>query len=258
MEARCLCVVVILVLTFSSVFGYAEVYVNEDFEQFTEGDDIGEESDLWEMTEPQDGPVGAGVASSKQAHSGRMSALFDDARCMGFPFAPLGLPDSYVVSTWFYHDSTQSPPPDGIVTMIPDAYPGGGGSWIGIGTRTQAVEVENYAYRDKTATGIYEDTGIPRRTEWVQFVFIVQPDATEFYVDGKKVYTAQINSARFNGYQMSRTPPWGAQTGEIFIDDVVLADTLGEIPAAQAVSAVDKLTVTWGEVKRYSERAVEP
>lgn len=250
MKARCFYAAV-LVLTLSSVSGYAKVYVNEDFEQFSDGDDIAEESDFWEMTEPQDNPVGAGIASSKQALSGKMSALFDDARCMGFPFADLELPDSYVVSTWFYHDSTQDPPPDAIVTMIPDAYPGGGGNWMGMGTRTEAVELENYAYRDKTGTSIYEDTGIPRRTEWVQFVFVVGPDATDFYVDGKKVYTAKIDPARFNGYQMSRTPPWGTQTGEVFIDDVVIADTLEEVPLPHAVAGTGKLTTTWGEVKQY-------
>ena len=239
-----------LILALSSTFGYSEIYVNEDFEQFADGDEIAEESDFWEMTEPQDNPVGAGIASSKQAHSGKISAMFDDARCMGFPFADLGLPDSYVVSTWFYHDSTQSPPPDAIVTMIPDAYPGGGGTWMGMGTRIEAVEKKNYAYRDKTGTGIYEDTGIPRRTEWVQFVFVVGPESTDFYVDGEKVYTAQIDPARFNGYQMSRTPPWGAQTGEVFIDDVVIADTIDEVPSTQAVSVVGKLTVTWGRLKR--------
>jgi len=236
-------------LTLTSVAGYAEVYVNEDFEQFAEGDDIGEVSDFWEMTEPQDGPVGAGIASTKQANSGNVSALFDDARCMGFPFAELNLPENYVVSTWFYHDSTQSPPPDAIVTMIPDAYPGGGGAWMGIGTRIEALEPDNYAYRDKTGTGIYEDTKIPRRTDWVQFVFVVQPDVTDFYVDGKKVYTAEIDPARFNGYQMSRTPPWGQQTGEIFIDDVVIADTMDEVPLAKAVEAAGKLTIAWGTIK---------
>ncbi len=34
---------VFLTLTLTSVIGYAEVYVNEDFEQFAEGDDIGVE-----------------------------------------------------------------------------------------------------------------------------------------------------------------------------------------------------------------------
>jgi hypothetical protein len=68
--------------------------------------------------------------------------------------------------------------------------------------------------------------------------------------DGKKVYTAQIDPARFNGYQMSRTPPWGAQTGEVFIDDVVIADTIDEVPSTQAVSVAGKLTVTWGRLKR--------
>lgn len=240
----------ILVLALSSTFGYAKIYVNEDFEQFAEGDDIAEVSDFWEMTEPNDNPVGAGIASSKQALSGKMSAMFDDERNMGFPFADLNLPDSYVVSTWFYHDSTQSPPPDALVIMIPDAYPGGGGNWMGIGTRIQAVELKNYAYRDKTGTGIYEDTGIPRRTEWVQFVFMVGPAATDFYVDGEKVYTAKIDPARFNGYQTSRTPSWGTQTGEVLIDNVVIADTLEEVPTI-AVPAIGKLTTTWGELKRF-------
>jgi hypothetical protein len=241
---------IILILALSSAPGYAEIYVNEDFEQFADGDDIGKNSDFWEMTEPDDSPVGPGVASSKQAHSGKISALFDDGQCMGFPFANLNLPDNYVVSTWFYHDSTQSPPPDAIVTMIPDTYPGGGNFWMGIGTRIEALERENYTYRDKTATGIYEDTGIPRRTEWVQFVFIVQPDAMEFYVDGKKVYTAKIDTSRFTGYQLSRTPVWGKQTGEVFIDDVVIADTIDEIPLVQAVIANSKLAATWGGLKQ--------
>jgi len=250
MRVRYLLSVVMLLLVFAHTPAHAEVYFSEDFEAYDDGVDIGEESDVWEMTEPNDNPIGAGIASSNQALSGQKSALFDDARCMGFPFAVLGLPESYVVSTWFYHDPDQDPPPDAIVTMIPDAYPGGGGSWLGIGTRNQAVVPENYTFRDKTGTGIYEDTGIPRRAEWVQFVFVVNSDATNLYVDGKEIYTANIASSRYNGYQMSRTPPWGAQNGEVFIDDVMIADTMEEIAAAQSVSAAGKLISTWGGLKR--------
>ena len=241
---------VVLLLVFSYNPAHAEIYFSEDFEAYDDGVDIGEESDLWEMTEPNDNPVGAGIASSKQAFSGQKSALFDNARCMGFPFADLGLPESYVVSTWFYHDPNQDPPPDAIVTMIPDAYPGGGGSWFGVGTRIEAVDTDNYTYRDKTGTGIYEDTGIARRAEWVQFVFMVNVDSTDLYVDGKEIYTANIASSRYNGYEMSRTPPWGAQTGDVFIDDVMVADTMEEVKAEQSVSAAGKLVSTWGDLKR--------
>lgn len=248
MKIKCF-FIAIMILTLSSTFGFAKIYVNEGFEQFAEGVDIGQKSDFWEMTEPADNPVGAGIASSKQAHTGKISALFDKGQCMGFPFANLKLPGNYIVSTWFYHDSKQTPPPDAIVILIPDAYPGGGNFWIGMGTRTQAVVLQDYAYRDKTGTGIYEDTKVPRRTEWVQFVFAISPNATDLYVDGKKVYTAKIAATRYNGYEMSRTPAWGAQTGEVFIDDVIVADKMEEVP--QADLEADKLAATWGKIKLY-------
>ena len=119
-----------------------------------------------------------------------------------------------------------------------------------MGTRTEAVNPDNYSYRDKTGTGLYEDSGILRRQDWVQIIFDVGPDSTDFYLDGEKIYTANILSSRYTGYQISRTPAWGAQKDEVFYDDIILADTMEEIAAAQAVSAMGKLTCTWGAIKK--------
>jgi len=229
---------------------HAEIYFSDDFESYEDGQEIANEANAWEVTEPQDNPVGGGIASTKQAHSGNTSAMFDAAQNMGFPFAPLTLPDSYAMSTWFYHDPNQDPQPDAVVILIPDTYPEGGNSWIGMGTRIQAVNLANYSYRDKLGSGLYEDSGIPRRQDWVNIVFDVGPDSTGLYLDGKEIYTATIASSRYSGCQMSRTPSWGVQTGEVFIDDVILAGTMEEIIAAQAVSSADKLAGAWGAIKK--------
>lgn len=133
---------VFAILSLAITTCYAVIYVNEDFENYANGDDIIKKEDLWVLTEPQDNPVGGGIASSKQAHSGKISAIFDQAQCMGFPYAELQLPDTYVISTWFYHDSKQMPPPDAFVIIIPDTFPGGGNTWMGLGTRIQAIVLE--------------------------------------------------------------------------------------------------------------------
>jgi len=140
--------------------GFAKIYFSEDFESYKEGDEIVDVSDVWIIGESRLNPPG-GVASKKQAHGGRMSAIFDRQSVMGVTLDELDLPDNYVAAVWFYHDSKQNPQPDCVIIMgegkpASNPWPLGTGKWLGIGTRSLALNQKNYTYRDKTGTGKYE------------------------------------------------------------------------------------------------------
>jgi len=225
--------------------GLANTYFSEDFESYKAGDDITEKSDLWEMTE--ENPISGGIASTEQSLSGSVSALFEGMHNMGFSFQELDLPETYVVSCWFFHDAEQSPPPEAVVTLA-DVFPVTG-NWFGVGTKSEAVKEEDYTYRDKKGTGTYEDTGIPRRTDWVNFVFLVEPGETKLLIDEKEIYKAEVGSEYFVGFLLSRG--WAGAGGSVFLDDVCIADTVEEIPKWAAVKTLNKLSVTWGTLKRF-------
>lgn len=259
-DRGCFLLVFLLSLTLGVLVspGSAAIYFAEDFESYKEGDEIVDVSD-WIFAE---NATAGGMASKKQALSGEMSAVFDRISVMGVTLGELNLPGNYVVSVWFYHDSKQDPQPDCVAIMgTGDGWPGGqepaGGtaSWLGIGTRSQALNQDNYAYRDKTGTGLYEDTGVARVTGWVNFIFVVEEERTTCIVEGNDAYENE-NGANFyanSGFEISRDPSWGehAEKGEVFVDDVVFADTVDEALKyfKIAVEPSEKLASTWGNMK---------
>lgn len=228
--------------------GFAKIYFSENFESYKDGDDLVKKVDFWVMTDLDSNPIGGGIASTKQSlPNGHVSALFEEKRSMGFSFEKLKLPKTYVVSCWFYHDAKQSPPPQAIVNMAESLT--SSGTWLGVGTMPEAVEPQNYTYRDKKGTKIYEDTGIPRRTDWVNFVYMVEQGKTKLLIDGKEVYEAKFGSEYFGMFRLTREYVSG---GIVFLDDIYIADTVDEIPKGTAVKPLGKLSVTWGMLKSSS------
>ncbi|MFC1717536.1 hypothetical protein ACFL6S_28000 [Candidatus Poribacteria bacterium] len=225
--------------------GYAEIYFLEDFESFSNGDDIAEKSDPWEVL---DDAGASGIASTEVSHTGQVSCVLDGKSCIGYNLAlnQPDLPDSYVASVWYYHDAGQSPPPDAnfifgdVVPVWHDA--------ILAGTRSVAPDPKNYTYRDKKGTGAVEDTDVPRKTGWIHLAFVIGQGETELYIDGQQIYESEFGSETYTVLCCERV--WDVATGAVYYDNFVLADTMEETIAILAVEPVNKLTTTWGQTKR--------
>jgi hypothetical protein len=224
-------------------FAPAKVYLFEDFESFSDGDDIAEKSDVWEVME--NAPAG-GIASSEVAHTGQISCVLDGHTCLGYNLAlNEELPDSYVASVWYYHDADQDPAPDAnfvfgdVVPVWNDA--------ILVGTRSTAAKSENYTYRDKKGTGAVENTKVPRKTDWVHLALVIEAGQTELYIDGDKIYTSNFGSESYTVFCFERV--WDVMEGAVYYDNFVLADTMEESLAVIAVRPMGKLPATWGSLK---------
>lgn len=225
-------------------FGYAEVYFFEDFESFSNGDDIAEKSDVWEVL---DDAGTSGMASTEVAHTGRVSCVLEGKSCIGYNLTALNpeLPDSYVASVWYYHDADQDPAPDAnfvfgdVVPVWNDA--------ILVGTRSVAPDAKNYTYRDKKGTGVVEDTGVPRKTGWVHLAFVIGEGETDLYIDGDKIHGSSFGSETYKVLCCERV--WDVTTGDVYYDDFVLSDTIEEALAVIAVELAGKVSTTWANIK---------
>jgi hypothetical protein len=246
MKVSCLLVFLLgfAVLMFWDVSsGYAEIYLYEDFESFSDGDDIVDKSDSWELL---DGAQAPGIASAEVVHTGQLSCVLQGNSCIGHNLTlNPELPDSYVASVWYYHDADQSPAPDAnfvfadVVPVWNDA--------ILVGTRSVAPKPDNYTYRDKKGAGIVEDTKVPRKTGWVHLAFVIGDGETELYIDGQKIYTSDFGSETYTVICCERV--WDVTTGDVYYDNFVLADTMEEALAVISVEPAGKLTTTWGSIR---------
>lgn len=223
---------------------YAKIYFLEDFENFSDGDDIAQKSDFWEVL---DGAQASGIASTRVAHRGQVSCVLEGNSCIGHNLAlNPELPDSYVASVWYYHDADQSPAPDAnfvfadIVPVWNDA--------ILVGTRSIAPDPRNYTYRDKKGTRIEEDTKVPRKTNWVHLAFVIGKGETELYIDSQKIYKSKFGSETYSVLCCERV--WDVTTGDVYYDDFVLADTMEETLAILAVEPAGKLITTWASIRK--------
>ena len=223
--------------------GYAEIYLYEDFESFSAGDDLVEKGDFWELL---DGAQAPGMASTEVAHTGRVSCVLQGNSCIGYNLAlDPGLPESYVASVWYYHDADQSPAPDAnfvfadVVPVWNDA--------ILVGTRSVAPDPDNYTYRDKKGAGIVEDTNVPRKTDWVHLAFVIGDGKTDLYIDGQRIYESAFGSETYAVLCCERV--WDVTTGDVYYDNFALSDTMEEALAIIAVEPAGKLTTTWGSIR---------
>ena len=239
----------VFVLSFAVVMfcgvssGYAEIYFFEDFEGLSDGDDVAQESDVWEVL---DDAQASGIASTVVAHTGQVSCVLQGNSCIGYNLAlDEGLPESYVASVWYYHDADQDPPPDAnfifgdVVPVWHDA--------ILVGTRSVAPDTDNYTYRDKKGTATVEDTEVPRKSDWVHLAFVIESDKTDLYIDGQKIHESAFGSQTYTVLCCERV--WAVTTGDVYYDSFVLADTMEETTAVIAVEPAGKLTTNWGEIK---------
>ena len=227
--------------------GYAKVYFFEDFESFSDGDNIAEKSDAWEVF---DGAQASGIASTRLAHTGKVSCVLEGNSCIGYNFLNKELPDSYVASVWYYHDANQSPPPDANFVFA-DVVPVWNDAVL-VGTRSIAPKPKNYTYRDKKGTGIVEDTKVPRKTNWVHLAFVIGKGETEIYIDGQKIYQSKFGSETYTVLCCERV--WDVTTGDVYYDNFVLADTLKETIDILAVEPASKLSTTWANIKTLCEK----
>ena len=212
-----------IVFTTSSIVG-ANIYVWEDFEGFAPGESL-DTSGLW----VQQGSAAVGVASDAMSYpAGGMSGYFEQQAGIRHLITEGELPGVFVISAWYYHDSSGPPPHYMLVFRGP-----AGTDWLGVGT---VETVENYSIRDKMGTGEETDTGVPRK-DWVNIVWQVTQDGTEVFLDGLSVYTSVIpgDTWRTPGSFIWFANVW-ADAGYAYLDSVGIADTLREIgePIVQA------------------------
>jgi len=212
-----------IVFITSSIVG-ANIYLWEDFEGFAPGESL-DTSGVW----VQQGSAPLGVASDAMSYpAGGMSGYFEEQAGIRHLISEGELPSEFVISAWYYHDSSGPPPHYMLVFRGP-----AGTDWLGVGT---VETIENYSIRDKMGTGQETDTGVPRK-DWVNIVWQVSQDGTEVFLDGQSVYTSVIpgDTWRTPGSFIWFANVW-ADAGYAYLDSIGIADTRWEIgePIMQA------------------------
>ena len=61
--------------------GRAEILFLEDFESYSDGDDVAKESDIWEVL---DSALASGTATNEIAHTSQMSCVLQGNSCIGY------------------------------------------------------------------------------------------------------------------------------------------------------------------------------
>jgi len=223
--------------------GRAEIYFYEDFESYSDGDDVAQKSDDWEVL---DDATASGTASNVVAHTGQMSCVLQGNSCIGYNLAlDPDIPESYVASVWYCHDADQDPPP-GANFVFGDVTP----VWsdaILVGTRSVAPNPDNYTYRDKKGDAVVADTKVPRKSDWVNFTFVIEADRTDIYIDGKEIHNSEFGSLTYKVLCCERV--WPVTDGDVYYDNFVLADTMQDTLSAIAMEPAGKSTTMWGKIK---------
>jgi hypothetical protein len=223
--------------------GRAEIYFFEDFEGYSDGDDVANESDIWEVL---DAAQASGIASTVVAHTGQMSCVLQGNSCIGINLdLSVDMPESFVASVWYYHDADQDPPPDSnfvfgdVVPIWNDA--------ILVGTRSVAPDPDNYTYRDKKGDAVVADTKVQRKSDWVNLTFVIEENRTDLYIDGEEIHNSDFGSLTYRVLCCERV--WDVTTGDVFYDNFVLADTIEDALSVIAVESAGKSTTMWGKIK---------
>jgi len=235
----------------------AEVYLLEDFESFLDGSPVPGDSEIW-VHNNTNASLDANVSNDESYPSGGVSARFDnplggdwpDVQCIGLNFADLDLPEEFVFSCYYWHNSDAMPPADFMACLV------GGFGWLGLGTRGADVhgagggvaeDVTQYVYRDKSGDSLYHSSNITRRSEWVNLAFILSPEGTDCMIDGEVVHSSEVNSSTATEFYMGTM--WDAPANPIYIDYVIIADSMEETQVPSLVQPSDKLASTWGCIR---------
>ena len=240
---RCLILCVsLIILLITSIITDAAVYLFDDFEGFEPGESL-DTSDIWEKHQNALGP---GVASDELSYpEGGMSGYFEGKVGIRHTFSEGDLPDEFVISAWYYHDSSDDPADYRLVFRAADSPT----DWIFVGTEPS---IPNYTFMDKSGTGVYEDTGV-ERTDWVHIVWLVSASGTEILLNDISVHESTITGSQWGveGAFIWFANVW-SETGEAYLDSFVIADTLQDVERAipMSVTMQGKLTTTWGEIKK--------
>jgi hypothetical protein len=222
-----------------SLTAHAEIYLMDDFEFYKVGESL-DAGDIWIVHQ---GALAPGEASDAVSYPpGGKSGHFVGQQGIKHIFSEGDLPDTFVISAYYYHDPTADPPPH---YMLVFKGPGGN-DWLGIGT---VETVENYSFRDKMSGNVETDTGIKRK-EWVNIIWYVTADDATIMLDGEEVHTSTLNGKIWSseGSFIWFANSW-VDEGEAYLDSLVIADTREEIDQLMAVDSRGKLSTTWGELK---------
>ena len=228
-------VLIILVL---STNVHADIYVLEDFESYNVGDSL-DSGDLWVTHQDANAP---GEASDTVSWpQGGQSGYFPGQSGIKHVFAAGDLPQEFVISVYYYHDSSGDPPHYMLVFKGP-----GGSDWLGVGT---VETVSNYSLRDKAGTGAETDTGVKRK-DWVNIVWKVSKSSTDILLDGEEVYSSITGGEKWSsdGAFLWFADVWAGDS-EAYLDTLIIADTLEEIDQLMAVEPGGKLSTSWAGLK---------
>jgi hypothetical protein len=250
-----------LVFAFAFVIGIcqleAKIYFLDDFEDFAKGSPIPGNSKLW-VHNNSNATLDATATTEKSIPPGGTSIRFDnpkggtwpDVQSIGLKFDPLDLPDKFVFSCYYWHWAKDNPPPDFMFCLV------GAFGWLGLGTRGEDVhgagggvaeDVTQYVYRDKTGDSLYHSTIIPRKSDWANLAFIIDAKGTDCLIDGKKVYSSTVNSS--TAVECFMGTMWNPPKTPVFVDHVVISDTLEEAELNVAVESAGKMASMWGHIK---------
>ena len=227
----------LIVLAWSAT-GHAEIYLFDDFESYKVGDPL-DSGDIWIIHQ---NAVAPGEASAERSYPpGGQSGYFPGQSGIKHIFSAGDLPEEFVISALYYHDSSGDPPHYMLVFKGP-----GGNDWLGVGT---IETVPNYSFRDKQGTAQETDTKVKRK-DWVNILWRVTEDATDVLLDGEKVYTSTIGGSTWSqeGSFIWFANVWSPD-GEAFADSIVIADTEKEATALLSVEPGGKLPTVWAALK---------
>jgi hypothetical protein len=217
----------------------AGIYLYEDFESYEVGQPL-DEGDLWIIHQDANAP---GEASEQISFPpGGKSGYLPGMSGIKHIIEAGELPEEFVISVCYYHDSTEDPPPHYMLVFKGLA----GNEWLGVGT---VETLPNYSVRDKKGTGQETDTGVERK-DWINIVWRVYREATDIYLDGEEVYNSTIGGLSWSqpGAFIWFADVWSGAS-EAYVDSIIIADTLEEATEILAVEPGGKLLTTWAALK---------
>ena len=223
-----------------SLTAHAEIYLIDDFESYNDGESL-DAGDIWVVHQ---GALAPGEASDTVSYPpGGKSGYFPGESAIQHNFSAGDLPDTFVISAFYYHDPKADPPPHyNLVFRGPASNEN-----LFVGT---VETVDNYSIRDKLGTAAEVDTGVARK-EWVNIIWRVTADDTTVLFDGEEVYVSPLNGVILmsEGSFIWFGNVW-IDDGEAYLDSLIIADTEEEATSlTSAVDAREKLSTMWAALK---------
>jgi hypothetical protein len=198
------------------------------------------------------GPNG-GIISDKQAHSGAKSWWVGSNNGIYYIINPV-LPTATVFC--YLYDNDKEARVNALVigctseTAKVAGWPIGSGSWMYMGLCTTGPECKGYYFRSADKGEIC--VGDKRVTGWHLFAYVVDQGKLTAYVDGKKMEDCKMTQiGNFVIFQAWAPDQFLIEGG--FVDDIFIFSDKRD-PAKDptlAVKPVDRLAVTWGEIKQF-------